>query len=370
MVTRISGLATAITVKRLMKMYRPIYKQVQGYLLLIFILSLSIFVTPVHAKKAVHKPPHAFEKVTFMVAPQLPPDNIGGQHLGYFNLPVKPHQQLDLAVKVINPTNQAIHIKSKAYNATTNDNGSLDYQGTHPDDPQLLKQPGTTFIALPKKITLPAQATQLVHFKVAVPKRGFIGQKAIGLNLIADQPAGKAAVKNRYVYIIGLVLNGQKLKPPHQKGLSADNIQVRLVSPKKEPAISVQLANHDPAYILNGRLAMALVNQKYHFFNYRVIRKHVKIAPNSRFDNNLLLGGKRLVPGIYQLKVKIDSHNNHHTFNKTVKITKTQARFINRHNYRYLVLQYCLMAGLSGLLLLITCLIYFKKTRLKDAKIN
>lgn len=59
------------------------------------------------------------------------------------------------------------------------------------------------------------------------------------------------------------------------------------------------------------------------------------IAPNSSFNANLLLGGKRLVPGRYTMIADFKSDQYQREIKKTVQITKTDARYINDHNAAY-----------------------------------
>lgn len=74
----------------------------------------------------------AKQKVTFMIYPEIPKDNLGGNKLGYFNLKLKPNAEKTLKIKVFNPTNKPITVKVSAKDAQTADDGRIDYLS---DDP-------------------------------------------------------------------------------------------------------------------------------------------------------------------------------------------------------------------------------------------
>lgn len=73
----------------------------------------------------------------------------------------------------------------------------------------------------------------------------------------------------------------------------------------------------------------------------------------SSFYEDIPLGGKRLVPGAYQMTVIVRHAGHQQTIHKHVQISKDQARYINRYNYEYLKYRNLLLVGLlliSGML--------------------
>ncbi|MEJ1294315.1 DUF3324 domain-containing protein [Latilactobacillus sakei] len=111
--------------------------------------------------------------------------------------------------------------------------------------------------------------------------------------------------------------------------------------------------NPDPIFLKKGQLSTKLTNQKLGFFNYKLDLKKMHIAPNSSFNANLLLGGKRLVPGRYTMIADFKSDQYQREIKKTVQITKTDARYINDHNVAYqkkrqltiIVISVCVVLG-------------------------
>lgn len=306
-------------------------------------------------------------KATFMLMPELPKDNIGGQQLGYFNLHLKADQTKTVHIKVYNPTEHTINIYGQVKDATTNDNASVDYLGLHRNDRQLLKRPGSQLVSVPKKTELPAGATKRIAIKIK-SNQGFRGIKATAVNLSADQFNQESAVKNAYRYAIGLILNGKTVKKQDYRYLQSPSIKTRLTRAKK-PAISIKINNPDLIYLEKTKIKVKLQNQKWQFVQYLTTIKNGKIAPNTSFYVDLLLGGKRLVPGTYRMTLMTQNTRYKKTLYKNVLITASQAKYINGLNAAYLRNRNLILGIGIGILIIVSGVIiriYRVKKRKKD----
>lgn len=303
-------------------------------------------------------------KATFMIMPELPSDNLGGAHLGYFNLPLKAKTTKKVRIKVYNPTAHSIVINGQVKNATTNDNASVDYLGSNPINRQLLVQPGSELVTVPKQTKLAAGATKWLTIKVQPSTQLFKGQKAVAINLSATQVNQKSAIKNRYVYAVGLVLNGSKLTKTQFQKIQSPRIKTRFV--KHKAAISVRVNNPDPSYLMATTIKAKLQNQKWGFITYEKIRRNREVAPNSSFYADIPLGGKRLVPGVYQMTLTVKSKQYQHTIHKYVKITKSDASYINRYNYEYLKNRNWILGGIGLVIIVGASIAGFRWKRKKD----
>lgn len=175
-------------------------------------LGLSSGVTQAAKHKGMKIP--AESKATFMIMPELPQDNIGGNHLGYFNLRMKTGQERSVRVQIYNPTSETLNIYRQIKDATTRENASVDYYGNMLPNRKLLTDPGSQYVSVDKKIVLPAGATKWITIKVRT-KHPFRGVKATAVNLSSMQANQKSAVKNIYRYAIGVVLTGEKIGKIH-----------------------------------------------------------------------------------------------------------------------------------------------------------
>ncbi|XEO94587.1 WxL protein host-binding domain-containing protein [Latilactobacillus sakei] len=313
----------------------------KGIKFIVFILVITvIFIVDsaeVSAKSnRIRAPKSQVEPITVQVLPVLPSDNIGGSHLGYYVLPANKRKKRYEKLKLFNPTNQALKVRFRVVDATTNDNGSVDYTGQNKVDPTLLKEPGSELIKTPVAITLKPKQLKEVALEINQLASTFRGQKATAVNVLASGINNQqSSIQNQYNYAIGVILQGKSLSKKALKKLNLSGIKVRLIGNKK-PAISIRLTNPDATYLKETKLTLRLVNQRYSFFNYQMTQKDLKIAPNSKFYEDVLLGGKRLVPGVYKLTMTTNNERYHWTTSQYVKITKNQARFINMNNDQYL----------------------------------
>ncbi|PKX61103.1 DUF3324 domain-containing protein [Latilactobacillus sakei] len=292
----------------------------------------------------------AKQKVTFMIYPEIPKDNLGGNKLGYFNLKLKPNTEKTLKIKVFNPTNKPIKVKVSAKDAQTADDGRIDYLSDDPVSKQLLPEPGSQYVHFKLQVVVPANTQKWVNVNVKMPDTAFKGKKAFAINLAAMGPTG-GIISNRYVYAVGVTLNGIKLPRKELHHLQMPTMQTGFVD--KKAALQFKVNNPDPIFLKKGQLSTKLTNQKLGFFNYKLDLKKMHIAPNSSFNANLLLGGKRLVPGRYTMIADFKSDQYQREIKKTVQITKTDARYINDHNVAYqkkrqltiIVISVCVVLG-------------------------
>lgn len=296
-------------------------------------LLLPTVVQAKHKKQPTNIPEES--KATFMLMPELPKDNLGGQQLGYFNLKLKANQKRVVRIKVYNPTDHSLNIYGQVVDATTNDNATINYLGQNKINTTLLTSPGSNQVTVPHKQVLPSKATKWITIKIHAPRQGFTGIKATAINLSANQFNQTATIRNTYRYAIGLIFNGRQLSKKHYQYLKSPNIKTRFLANKKA-AISIKTNNPDAIYLQNVKAQIALKNQKWGFITYNTTLKNGKIAPNSSFYINLLLGGKRLVPGVYNMTMEVKSRQYTKTIHKYVAVTKSQARYINRYNAAYL----------------------------------
>lgn len=308
----------------------------------------------------------AKQKVTFMIYPEIPKDNLGGNKLGYFNLKLKPNAEKTLKIKVFNPTNKPITVKVSAKDAQTADDGRIDYLSDDPVSKKLLPEPGSHYVHFKPQVVVPPNAQKVVNVKVKMPNTVFKGKKALAINLAAMGPTG-GSINNRYVYAVGVTLNGTKMATKKLHRIEMPKMQTGFVD--KQAALQFKVTNPDPVFLKKGHLSIKLTNQKLGFFNYKLDLKKMHIAPNSTFNANLLLGGKRLVAGRYTMVAHFKSDQYQYQIKKTVQITKTDARYINEHNADYQKKRQMLIIIIIAYAVLGSVLIYYiRKHGSRDSK--
>lgn len=300
------------------------------------------------------------QTVTFMILPKIPQANIGGSKLGYFNLKVKPNQQQTLQIKVINPTAQKITIKTAVNNAQTTSQGQTTYL-IPPTSQQtrLIKQPLSQLIVGPETIRLAPGESKWVRFKLTMSQQPLVGQ-SVGALVLSSTATTAGSFKNRYVYAVGVTLNGQPLKKQSMNRLQLPNVKVGLVQHK--PALRFAIDNPDPTFLKKGYLRIQLKHQRFGFYGYSLNLKKMQIAPQSQFWANSMLGGRRLVAGTYRMTMTFKSQQYQQTVHKTVRISHNQARYINQHNAAYQKrLRRWLIGGGLSVILVIGAGIYYRR---------
>lgn len=308
----------------------------------------------------------AKQKVTFMIYPEIPKDNLGGNKLGYFNLKLKPNAEKTLKIKVFNPTDKPITVNVSAKDAQTADDGRIDYLSDDPVAKKLLPSPGSHYLQFKPRVVVPSKSQEWVNVKVKMPATDFKGKKALAINLAAMGKNG-GSINNRYVYAVGVTLNGTKLPAKKLQRLAMPKMKTGFVD--KQAALQFKVTNPDPVFLKKGHLSIKLTNQKLGFFNYKLDLKKMHIAPNSTFNANLLLGGKRLVAGRYTMIAHFKSDQYQRQIKKTVQITKTDARYINDHNVAYQKKRKMLIIIISAYAVLGIVLIYYiRKHGSRDSK--
>lgn len=309
----------------------------------------------------------ATQKVTFMIYPELPKDNLGGRKFGYFNLRLKPSTEKTVRIKVMNPTDKTVTVKANVRDAQTAGNGRIDYLSTKPVSKHILAQPGSQFLTVKPQLTVKPGAEKWLSIKINMPEKPFKGKKAMAVNLSAMGPTG-GSVNNRYVYAVGVTLNGTKIIKKDLKHLEMPTMQAGFVH--KKAALQFKVLNPDPVFLKKGRLSIKLTNQKIGFFKYQLALKKMHIAPNSKFDVNLMLDGQRLVPGKYTMIASFKSDQYQKQIKKSVKITKTDAKYINEHNLDYQRRRKIIIVFETICVLLVIGIIYYIKVYRARSKQN
>lgn len=273
------------------------------------------------------------QEATFMILPKIPSENIGGSSLGYFNLNVKALQYKVLSIKVSNPTNQKVIIKPSVNNAQTTSTGHTTYL-VQPTVPQmaLIDHPLSKIIEGPPIISLAPNQSKWVEFKLKMPEKPLIG-KSVGALILSSTTPTRGSFKNRYVYAVGVTLNGRAIKKQKIKYLKMPKVKVGLV--QKKPAIRFAIRNPDAQFLKKGHMTIQLKNKKFGFYGYNVKLKDMQIAPQSQFWADSMLGGRRLISGDYQMTMTFKSRQYSQKIHKTVRISREQASYINQHNLDY-----------------------------------
>ena len=229
---------------------------------------------------------------------------------GYFDLNVKKSTTVPVKVKISNLNkNQDIEYLIKVGNATTNDNGTINYTNFKNKKDTTAKYQLTDFISkaeMKQKITVKAGSSSEVTVNLNVPKQKFPGMIAGGIyverltNAYVDEKSGMNT-RNHFSMTLPIILTEQA-KVKRIAKMELDKVTV-----KNGPKITAKLHNVKP--VMFGKLS---IDSKITKKNRSTVLVHKKVnnyqvAPNSSFDYLVSDSSNQLGAGKYTLDMHLQS---------------------------------------------------------------
>ncbi|MGX7014977.1 DUF916 and DUF3324 domain-containing protein [Vagococcus silagei] len=342
-------------------------RKINSVLFAIFALIL-FFVSPLHTFAADEKD----EALSFTMG-IIPAENQINKNATYFDLKVKPGQEQDLKVSVSNTGKKDKKIRVTPTNATTNQNGLINYSETPKEykDDKTLKYPFKSLVGEAQTVEVPAGKSQELTFKLKAPSEEFKGLILGGF--VADLPdddqkdekgGGGVKIVNKFQVVKAVMLrtNEDKVSPD----LRLNTIKPALVGYRT--AVTANLQNIEPTMF--GKMKVdAQVTKKG---SKEVIKKEVKedleMAPNSNFDFPIMWNNQRLEPGKYTLNLVATSGDKKWPFTKDFEIKKEESDKLNKQAVDLeepagLPLWVYILIGVIVLLLLIIIILLIVKSK-------
>lgn len=229
---------------------------------------------------------------------------------GYFDLNVKKSTTVPVKVKISNLNkNQDIEYLIKVGNATTNDNGTINYTNFKNKKDTTAKYQLTDFISkaeMKQKVTVKAGSSSEVTVNLKVPKQKFPGMIAGGIyverltNAYVDEKSGMNT-RNHFSMTLPIILTKQA-KVKRIAKMELDKVTV-----KNGPKITAKLHNVKP--VMFGKLS---IDSKITKKNRSTVLVHKKVnnyqvAPNSSFDYLVSDSSNQLGAGKYTLDMHLQS---------------------------------------------------------------
>lgn len=255
--------------------------------------------------------------------------------LGYIDLKVGDKKDYPISVNVQNmDKNEAASYTVSLVNATTNDNGSVNYtpskQGLVKSDAPLLKD------LVPKKvrsqkITLKAGENKNVSFNLKIPAKNFKGQILGSVYVLRNskslQEKKQFGINNRFAMTIPVMLT----QADSQVKLPELTMTKAFVTEKVgQPQVAARIQNASP--LLFGKIKMvasvAKVGQEKTLYTKNV--KNYAMAPRSMFDFKINTGKKALKPGKYVYKVKLQSGKREFNLKKNFVVKNADQNVVNK----------------------------------------
>lgn len=275
------------------------------------------------------------EEIGFYVRAVLP-ENQTDDSLSYFDLRTTPGESQELCVEVVNESGRELIVELAAVSASTNRNGVIDYKTPGVQD-QTLTIPFSE-IAKPEKrtITIGPYDTQKAVTVINVPEETYDGVILGGLVFTgADSGQGQEAdgtmIRNRYSYVIGVVLsdNDTIVRPDFE----LDSINAQLVN--HYPAVVHQIRNRNAAIAKNINLHIIITDEDGRPVA-DVEKLGIDMAPNSVMPVAITLTGTednrfrgQLPAGNYNSEIYLEHAGNEYYFEEAFTLGSIETDILN-----------------------------------------
>ncbi|MEG0544191.1 MAG: DUF916 and DUF3324 domain-containing protein [Carnobacterium sp.] len=311
------------------------------------------------------------EGINYSVKANIPENQID-KSKSYFDLSIVPGQKQTLSLTVKNTSKIPITVNIIPTNATTNQNGVIDYSIIKKKEDSSLLHPFTTLIDEGKQVKLEAEESKEIIFNITMPEETFDGIILGGFSITEDTSTKKdgesnegVQIKNEYSFVIGVSLKEteQKVIPE----LKLNEVRPTLINYRT--AVILNLQNVMPV-ITNGLKVEAEISKKGSSeILYKETKEDLSMAPNSNFDFPISLSNEALKAGEYEASVKASAGEENWTFKKTFRISADESKKLNdeaveikkgKNNHLIMIL---VGFSLIVLFLFLVIIILYKKER-------
>lgn len=262
------------------------------------------------------------------------PENQVDLNKSYFDLRILPDQEQELVVKLVNPSDQPISITANAYNASTTEEGMIDYTVRGVKD-KSLEYPFESLVkVIDNNVSLQPYETKIARFTLKMPKEKYDGVIVGGLrftkNLSEDESTSKeVTIKQRFHYVVGVVLNETDVSvlPNYEM------VSVKVAQSKQGKKISVidSIRNKNAAVSKKMDLKIAIHKKGNETTLIQAEKKDLEMAPDSVMDFPVPIT-RQLKPGKYVSKTQLEQDGKKWTFENEFVISRDQAKVINEEN--------------------------------------
>lgn len=257
------------------------------------------------------------------VTPIFPENQISKDN-SYLDLDMTSGQNEIIELKIVNTSDQSVHIYIRPETAITSNEGKVMYRPDIEGVPydSSLKYPFTELVHLSQEdILLEAHEEKIVHLTIEMPKETFQGVILGGIRFSIDNQF----MMNEDDYLLGvrLVENSIEDMVPN---LIINNIYPYYVDNKN--GFQMILQNTTAIPILNMNIELAVYKSKKLVASIQY--KDWNMAPNSSVTVNIpLIDDKPLKTGIYTVNATINSDEDEWVFTSDFSVDKQEAKRVN-----------------------------------------
>lgn len=245
------------------------------------------------------------QDVPLKVEPQTKNLKFQNKNSDFFDFRLGDQDQLnqDIVIKVTNPSHsQAVHFTTSINQATTSKAAKISYDGKGESVKNLFnfQQIVTANNSNENNVTLNPSESRDLHFHVQTPNdetfKNFNGTILGGIYIVSKPENGKKAA-----YPVAIMIN---------KGSSSPNIAMKQVVPDtlyNHNTVDAMITNSHPDMLSQMNYKATVVKKGTNDVVAQASRTKGQIAPNNQFKFEVPWLTKRITPGAYTMKVKINS---------------------------------------------------------------
>ncbi len=260
------------------------------------------------------------------------PENQVDINKSYFDLKMQPEEEQELQVKLVNPEAEPITVSVNAINASTTEEGMIDYTVKGIKD-KTLNYPFESLIkVLETTISLQPYETKIAHFHLKMPKEQYDGVIVGGLRFTKNLPENEVknkevTIQQRFHYVVGVVLNETEttIVPDYEM----DAVKVAKSKQGKKMSVIHSIRNKNAAISKEIELKMIIRKKGDKAPLIKLEKEHLEMAPNSVMDFPVLIK-RQLQSGKYTSHTQILQDGKKWIFENEFNITKDQAKLVNK----------------------------------------
>ncbi|MGX7151078.1 DUF916 and DUF3324 domain-containing protein [Enterococcus ureasiticus] len=292
-----------------------------------------IFLVSLLNTKAVFAQEKSKETNSFYVQAVIPQNQVD-INKSYFDLKMLPEEEQELQVKLVNPEDAPISVSVNAINATTTEEGMIDYTVKGIKDKALAYPFESLIKVLETTISLQPYETKIARFHLKMPKERYDGVIVGGLRFTKNSPESETkskdvTIQQRFHYVVGVVLNetDASVLPDYEM----DTVKVAKSKQGKKMSVIHSIRNKNAAISKKMDLKFAIRKKREETPLIKLEKETLEMAPDSVMDFPVPIK-RQLLPGKYISKTLINQEGKKWEFENEFEITREQAKIINEEN--------------------------------------
>lgn len=287
--------------------------------LLLFVFIFNIVGSPVKAK--------AFTE--FSVRAILPQNQVD-KKVSYFDLQLKPGQKQTIKLLVTNASKtQSMKPNIEFFTASTSRTGLIVYNGPNRKDESLKYSLSDLVKIKNSHPTIAPSSSSYIEAEIVMPNEQFQGVLLGGFVVTTEttkqsnnhSSQNGIALENRFAFTIGLKVrqNTTPVEPDfHLKYIKPELINYRT-------AVVANLQNSEPLITKNMKIQAWVFKKDSQTVLNQAQMLNAEMAPNSNFDFAIDWQGKKLKPGEYRLKMRVEYNQKIWEFEEPFTISDVNA---------------------------------------------